>query len=532
MFEHETTPDRERTPGRVRAPEPPPQVVAKLEIGAVDSPFEREADAIAGEVMRKIDGQAGHDGDVMGRMEHAFGADFSGVRLHTDREAAGMSAGIQARAFTHGNDIYFGEGQFRPDTRSGQQLLAHELTHTIQQTGAAPHDDADVARRSPLPSVSRDSEGQVRRWALDKGVDLTKITALRTAGTAQQTFMAKDATGKEIVIKPGSVSMSLLQLADTVHESVHDTDYVKSHEVDAGQKAILANKIADPQIAAGPSWAASGAGTPGDLEQGEDNAGKARRVFSQMVATTDSPLTAMRIVDGENGKKLSLTAGQGQNANGSAMRDRLESPGFMRSMGQAAVTDAFTGNTDRFSAGNLGNFMSTGRDNLTLIDNMDTWGARPSFSADNSDGWIPDDLVGFGRDPRGTAEEMVDTMLKRMTYMGRGVDTLEDKQTLLDWANDPSAKRKMFMVDDMMRGVEEAKARIIKVYSKDKKKSEGRQLKAAIRGIEQDEGQVDFWEIMKARAMVLRDPGKAQKMVARLKKRHAAAQKKAAKRRG
>ena len=68
-------------------------------------------------------------------MESAFGADFSGVRLHTDSRAASMSRKISAHAFTHGNDIYFNDGMFSPSTDVGRHLLAHELTHTIQQGG-------------------------------------------------------------------------------------------------------------------------------------------------------------------------------------------------------------------------------------------------------------------------------------------------------------------------------------------------------------------------------------------------------------
>ena len=68
-------------------------------------------------------------------MESGFGADFSGVQIHTDSEAAEMSQGIGAQAFTHGNDIYFNKGRYDPNSKEGKHLLAHELTHTVQQTG-------------------------------------------------------------------------------------------------------------------------------------------------------------------------------------------------------------------------------------------------------------------------------------------------------------------------------------------------------------------------------------------------------------
>jgi len=66
-------------------------------------------------------------------MESGIGADFSKVRVHTDNHASSMSRDINAKAFTHESDVYFNSGQYNPGTLSGQQLLAHELTHTVQQ---------------------------------------------------------------------------------------------------------------------------------------------------------------------------------------------------------------------------------------------------------------------------------------------------------------------------------------------------------------------------------------------------------------
>jgi len=68
-------------------------------------------------------------------MESGFGNDFSNVRVHSDSSAAQMNKELGSHAFTHGNDIYFNEGKYSPGSRDGDHLLAHELTHTIQQTG-------------------------------------------------------------------------------------------------------------------------------------------------------------------------------------------------------------------------------------------------------------------------------------------------------------------------------------------------------------------------------------------------------------
>jgi hypothetical protein len=68
-------------------------------------------------------------------MESRFQVDFSGVQVHTGTEAIQLSQQLKAQAFTVGNDIYFNSGKFAPESSEGKHLLAHELTHTIQQSG-------------------------------------------------------------------------------------------------------------------------------------------------------------------------------------------------------------------------------------------------------------------------------------------------------------------------------------------------------------------------------------------------------------
>jgi hypothetical protein len=68
-------------------------------------------------------------------MESRFGTDFSDVKIHTGSQAVQMSRELNAQAFTVGNDVYFNEGKYSPNSDSGRHLLAHELTHTVQQGG-------------------------------------------------------------------------------------------------------------------------------------------------------------------------------------------------------------------------------------------------------------------------------------------------------------------------------------------------------------------------------------------------------------
>jgi hypothetical protein len=70
-------------------------------------------------------------------MGSTLGHDFSGVRVHTSPEAADLNTQLSAKAFTTGEDIFFGGGAYDPGSSGGQELLAHELTHVVQQGSGA-----------------------------------------------------------------------------------------------------------------------------------------------------------------------------------------------------------------------------------------------------------------------------------------------------------------------------------------------------------------------------------------------------------
>lgn len=158
-------------------------VQARLQVGAVNDPLEHEADSMADKVMRmptngliqrkcssceeedkamrkplasfiQKKGEQGGirasesvsnpilnsrgkgnnlSGNTKGFMESRFGTEFSNVNIHTGREATQLSQNLGAKAFTVGNDIYFNSGQYAPNTSEGKRLLAHELTHVVQQ---------------------------------------------------------------------------------------------------------------------------------------------------------------------------------------------------------------------------------------------------------------------------------------------------------------------------------------------------------------------------------------------------------------
>ena len=81
-------------------------------------------------------------------MESQFGYDFSRVRIHADAAAAESALAVNALAYTVGRDIVFAAGRYAPATPAGRGLLAHELTHVVQQGGGA----ADLHYLQPAPS--------------------------------------------------------------------------------------------------------------------------------------------------------------------------------------------------------------------------------------------------------------------------------------------------------------------------------------------------------------------------------------------
>jgi hypothetical protein len=106
-------------------------------------------------------------------METRFGHDFGDVRIHTDSNAAQMTKDLHAEAFTTGRDIYFRPGTFAPQVSLGKRLLAHELTHVVQQRG-----NDFVGRSTGSPGLG--PKHWIQRYGL-KGFPPTEEAAMKTA---------------------------------------------------------------------------------------------------------------------------------------------------------------------------------------------------------------------------------------------------------------------------------------------------------------------------------------------------------------
>ena len=114
---------------------------------ALDSNFETNLNSSKGS-------GAGLSGNTKKEMESGFGTDFSNVKVHTDSDAVKMNKQLGSQAFANGNHVYFNEGKFNPNSQSGKHLLAHELTHTVQQGGTTVRKKPETIQMSAMIQTS------------------------------------------------------------------------------------------------------------------------------------------------------------------------------------------------------------------------------------------------------------------------------------------------------------------------------------------------------------------------------------------
>jgi hypothetical protein len=181
-------------------------------------------------------------------MERAFGADLSGVRLHTDTLAAGAAQELDAKAFTHGRDVFFGANCYQPHTPEGRQLLAHELAHTIQQSPTAP-------QPSPTPSVSPEND-PTERAAAQAGAERAAATgesarALLGAGSLgsgsllQRQPTVGSGSGARTGTPPTASAAPPAAAATSAHVNLVPPDWVR----EPGSADLLVVRSADRMIA-------------------------------------------------------------------------------------------------------------------------------------------------------------------------------------------------------------------------------------------------------------------------------------------
>jgi len=161
-------------------------------------------------------------------LEDAFGASLAAVRIHHDAAAAIAASEFRANAFASGADIYFGVGMFRPDTAAGRELLGHEVSHVLQQTGRAGADRKIAAtrasgrgtvQRQPIPD---DPTGNDKvKWLADGKTAFAALTTRHSKGSAGDATLAKlieivkNRFGEELLPNSSSIMEESLRVIAT-----------------------------------------------------------------------------------------------------------------------------------------------------------------------------------------------------------------------------------------------------------------------------------------------------------------------------
>lgn len=518
--------------------QPRQRVQTKLRVGAANDAAERQADRTAQLVLSRLErgassGEkadapprredvrpaAGHEGvavdatvereiasarrggrtldaAVQQSMGVALDADLSDVRVHTDAKADSLNQTLNARAFTIGNDIFFGGSQFQPKTRSGQELLAHELAHTVQQR-------ADTASRT------------IQRWVLNSKLDMTDAISVKTIKSGQSVFFLEDVTHDTVVVKGDNVPVGMNQLFSMIHQQVSGTQSVSIEPLPIGERATLKYMIS----AAGnnPSWDKMYSEEPAKVDNIVAAANPANLAYFGGVAPT-TPRGKAQLFHMEQLDQQPKLVAMSNAATGGATdvanvmgpdvaqgsrnaRQLFRDPEHMRQLGMVTATDLFLGNTDRVMSSNFGNWFVDPAGAMTLLDNLD-----PSAKAFVQGGDVAIDAVKMldKKSLERTSARAVNRLVQGMVSKG---DT-----TAADWANNVTGGKTMRQIMEaaFLKGLKDGKARIIKTYATDKMGSRGRAAKARATGAQMDDAiagdntTMDYWAILKARARWLK----------------------------
>jgi hypothetical protein len=457
---------------------------------------------------RRGSGQALPDG-VRRTMESGFGRSLADVRIHTDGEAARLNRSVSARAFTTGKDIFFGAGEYSPDTAAGRTVLAHEIAHT-QQGGTS-------AQRIH------------RRWDINqKDIDWGRGTAVRTP-TQRFVFFISDGTAKddEIVVKIDTMPVGLNQLAGFMHHKLGAADSVVTKKLGEKDRRGLASILNDPGKVSDASLAraADMFGTmaehkiPGE-DVPADRAGKidyGRRMFHRIMLNTKDNMMAMTKAQGVEAESTMQMPGDG---GASRMRGYLEDVSHVQRLGRVAAIDLFLGNVDRVTRFNMGNWYYDQKGAITLIDHVDQGSGMASKMAKNGkfEEWKQTcgQPLATEQGIKKTAKESV----KRLDAEGPYTGDPGIKQWL-DEKLPGGTTRRQNAEEAMARGMSQETARIVKIFaatsfftsSKQDRKQRSSFKAAAKITSARDQGhsafqgdQPDYWEALKARARWIKNP--------------------------
>lgn len=165
--------------------------------------------------------------EVRGKFEASLGADLSGVRVHTGAASATAAESVGAKAYTTGQDIHFGSGEYDPSSKEGRRLLGHEVAHTVQQGSAGPtQPQAKLQVSEPADAHEQEADSAAEQMVTGAPASVSPIGAAghhaaplqRKAGTTQQPKPSTRAQAR--MAAPDEVQLGDLEVDDNKHESV------------------------------------------------------------------------------------------------------------------------------------------------------------------------------------------------------------------------------------------------------------------------------------------------------------------------
>lgn len=151
-----------------------------------DSAFQLD-DETASRINGSRGGGQALDSGVQQQMSAAMGQDFSGVRVHTSSESNQLNRQLNAKAFTTGQDIFFKQGEYNPGSSGGQELLAHELTHVVQQSSGQVGGGSGMTVNAPNDTFEQEADAVAKQ-----AVTTNTATTQAAAGGVQRQNVSEE----------------------------------------------------------------------------------------------------------------------------------------------------------------------------------------------------------------------------------------------------------------------------------------------------------------------------------------------------
>lgn len=194
-------------------------------------------------------------GETQNFMESRFGADFSGVRVHTGPTAQNLSRSINAQAFAHGGDIYFNSGKYSPGSTEGKTLLAHELTHTIQQGASKPLSRKVITANTAVAGIAGPTRGS------PSGINSKPALSRSTVQPNGKLHLSSDKPEKEIKRKEDGREKLLSRKENSDLTVSHDRRPLTDRPVAIAARVATIPAVISPVSSASVSTAVSPAVT-------------------------------------------------------------------------------------------------------------------------------------------------------------------------------------------------------------------------------------------------------------------------------